>query len=97
VGATFPFSPLSWSLGPLAPGLFGVGERGKHLRLIIASVALLCILGAARILVNYNKDGIKARKRLRYYLVDVLQAFVLDAHSRLRLSEGFLKVWQKRR
>jgi hypothetical protein len=31
-----------------------------------------------KISVNYIKDDIKARKRLRYYLMDVLQAFVLN-------------------
>lgn len=36
------------------------------------------VLGAARILVNYIKDDIKARKRLRCYLIDVLQAFGND-------------------
>jgi hypothetical protein len=41
------------------------------------------VLGAARISVNYIKDNIKARKRLRCYLIDVLQAFVSNAYSRL--------------
>jgi hypothetical protein len=41
------------------------------------------VLGAARISVNYSKDDIKARKRLRCYLIDVFQAFVSDAYSRL--------------
>jgi hypothetical protein len=35
------------------------------------------VLGATRISVNYIKDDIKAWKRLRCYLIDVLQAFVL--------------------
>ena len=34
------------------------------------------VLGVARISVNYIKDDIKAWKRLRCYLIDVLQAFV---------------------
>jgi hypothetical protein len=30
------------------------------------------VLGVARILVNYIKDNIKARKRLQCYLIDIL-------------------------
>ena len=42
------------------------------------------VLGAARNLskLHSSKDNIKARKRLRSYLTDVLQAFVSNAYSR---------------
>ena len=40
------------------------------------------VLGTARISVNYSKDDIKARKRPRSYLTDVLQAFESNAYSR---------------
>jgi hypothetical protein len=40
------------------------------------------VLGTTRISVNYSKDNIKARKRLRSYLTDVLQAFESNAYSR---------------
>jgi hypothetical protein len=38
------------------------------------------VLGAARISINYIKDNIKARKRLRCYLIDILQVFVSKAY-----------------